>query len=107
MRSLNIKDPEVHRLAAAIAQETGKTMTYVVTEALRDRFERLPSRQGKAGVEELRAIARRAAASVRRPYLDHAEFLSDKSAYALAKASDEHLLHKGQDFSKTDIKSAG
>jgi antitoxin VapB len=78
MRSLNIKDPEAHRLAAAIAQETGETMTHVVTAALRERYERLPSRQGKAGVEELRAIANRTAAYVKRPYLDHAEFLYDK-----------------------------
>jgi antitoxin VapB len=78
MRSLNIEDPEAYRLAAAIAQETGETMTHVVTEALRERFERLPSRQGKAGVEELRAIAKRAVAYVKHPYLDHAEFLYDK-----------------------------
>ena len=31
----------------------------------------------------------------------------DCFAYALAKASDEPLLYKGQDFSKTDIKTAG
>jgi ribonuclease VapC len=31
----------------------------------------------------------------------------DCFAYALAKASDEPLLYKGQDFSKTDIRSAG
>jgi antitoxin VapB len=77
MRSLNVKDPEAHRLAAAIAQETGETMTRVVTEALRERFERLPSRQGKASVEELQAIAKRAAAYVKRPYADHSEFLYD------------------------------
>jgi antitoxin VapB len=78
MRSLNVKDPEAHRLAAAIAQQTGETMTRVVTEALRERFERLPSRQGKAGVEELRTIAKRAARFVNGPYLDHAQFLYDE-----------------------------
>jgi antitoxin VapB len=78
MPSLNIKDPEAHRLAAAIATETGETMTHVVTEALRERFERLPSRQVKAKVEELRAIADRVAALVKRPYLDHAKFLYDE-----------------------------
>jgi ribonuclease VapC len=31
----------------------------------------------------------------------------DCFAYALAKASDQPLLYKGQDFRKTDIKSAG
>lgn len=53
-------------------------MTHVVTEALRERFERLPGPCGKAGVEELRAIAKRAAAHVTGPYLDHAEFLYDE-----------------------------
>ena len=76
--SLNIKDPEAHRLAQAIAQATGETMTRVVTEALRERYERLRSSQGKASVEELRSIARRAAAQVKRPYLDHAAFLYDE-----------------------------
>ncbi len=53
-------------------------MTHVVTEALRERFERLPSRQGKASVEELRAIAKRAAALCRTSHIsDHAEFLYD------------------------------
>ncbi len=78
MCALNIKDPEAHRLAAAIAQETGETMTHVVTEALRERFERLPSRQRKAGVEELRAIAERAGAAAQGPYLDHGDFLYDE-----------------------------
>ena len=78
MRTLNIKDPEAHRLAAAIAQETGETMTRVVTEALRERFERLPSRQRKASVDELCAIAQRAAAWVKRPYQDHADLLYDE-----------------------------
>lgn len=78
MRSLNIKDPEAHRLAAAIARETGETMTHVVTEALRQRFERLPGRQEKAGVEELLTIAKRAAACAKGPYLDHSEFLYDE-----------------------------
>ena len=76
--SLNIKDPEAHRLAQAIAQETGETMTRAVTEALRERHERLQRRHGKASVEELRAIAQRAAAYAKHPYLDHAELLYDK-----------------------------
>jgi antitoxin VapB len=78
MRALHIKDPEAHRLAAAIARETGETMTHVVTEALRERFDRLPSRQGKAGVEELLAIAKRVAACVQGSHVDHAELLYDE-----------------------------
>jgi len=76
--SLNIKDPEAHRLAQAIAQETGETMTRAVTEALRERYERLQRRHNKASVEELLAIAARAAAYVKRPYADHAELLYDE-----------------------------
>jgi antitoxin VapB len=78
MCSLNVEDPEAHRLASAIAQETGETLTQVVTEALRERLERLLGRQRKAGIEELRAIAKRAAAFAERPYTDHAGYLYDQ-----------------------------
>lgn len=76
--SLNVKDPEAHRLAQAIAEETGETLTRAVTEALRERYERLQRRRGKASVQELRAIAKRAATHVKRPYLDHADLLYDE-----------------------------
>ncbi len=76
--SLNIKDPEAHRLAQAIARETGETLTRAVIEALRERYRRLQRRHAKAPVEELRAIAGRVAAQVRRPYQDHAELLYDE-----------------------------
>jgi antitoxin VapB len=79
--TLSIKDPEAHRLALAIAKETGETMTRAVTEALRERYERLQSRRGRASVEELLAIAKRASAQVKRPYLDHAEFLYDERGF--------------------------
>jgi antitoxin VapB len=77
--SLNIKDPEAHRLAQAISRATGESMTRVVTEALRERYSRIAQRKGKAGVEELLAIADRAAAHVKRPYADHAELLYDEN----------------------------
>ncbi len=76
--SLNVKDPEAHRLAQAIAQETGETMTRAVTEALRERYERLHKRDPEALAADIRAIADRAAAHIKRPYLDHAEFLYDE-----------------------------
>lgn len=77
-QSLNVKDPEAHRLALAIARQTGETMTRAVTEALRERYQRLHERQGKASVEELLEIAGRAAVHVKRPYMDHAELLYDE-----------------------------
>ena len=36
--ALNIRDPEVHRLARAVADATGETMTEAVRHALRDRL---------------------------------------------------------------------
>jgi antitoxin VapB len=76
--NLNVKDPEAHRLAHAIALATGETMTRAVTEALRERYERLQVRSSKASVEELLAIAGRVAVQVKRPYLDHADLLYDE-----------------------------
>jgi antitoxin VapB len=77
-RSLNIKDPEAHRLAQAIAEATGETLTRAVTEALRERYERLRRRDPEVLAADIRAIADRAAAHIRRPYLDHAELLYDE-----------------------------
>lgn len=77
--SLSIKDPEAHRLAQAISHATGESMTRVVTEALRERLAKIDRRKGRASVEELLAIADRAAAHVKRPYVDHADFLYDEN----------------------------
>jgi antitoxin VapB len=76
--SLNVKDPEAHRLAQAIAEATGETMTRAVTEALRERYERLQRQRDKASVQELLAIAQRVSAHVKKPYLDHAKLLYDE-----------------------------
>lgn len=77
--SLNVKDAEAHRLAQAISQATGQSMTQVVREALRERYARLEKHKGKASVAELLTIADRAAAHVKRPYADHAELLYDEN----------------------------
>ncbi|MGC4408365.1 type II toxin-antitoxin system VapB family antitoxin [Allorhizobium sp. NPDC080224] len=76
--SLNIKDPEAHRLAQAIALATGQSMSRVVTDALRERYAQLEKQNGKASVDELLMIANRAAALLKQPYADHAELLYDQ-----------------------------
>ena len=53
-------------------------MTNVVTEALRERYARLERRKGRATVEELHAIANRAAAHVKGPYVNHGDELYDE-----------------------------
>ena len=81
--SLNIKDPEVQRLAQAISLATGESMTRVVKDALRDRFARLERANGKASVEELLAIADRAAAFVKGSPVSHGDLLYDESGLPL------------------------
>jgi antitoxin VapB len=76
--SLNIKDPEAHRLAQAIARATGESMTRVVTEALREQLAKIERRKRKASADELLAIADRASLHVKRPYVDHADLLYDE-----------------------------
>jgi antitoxin VapB len=75
--SLNVKDPEAHRLAQAISRATGESMTRVVTEALRERFAKIEQRKGRASVAELLAIADRAAVHLKPLYADHADLLYD------------------------------
>lgn len=78
-RSLNVKNPEAHRLAQAIADLTGDNLTHAVTEALRAHYEHLQSRRSKASVEEILSMADRVAAHVKRPYVDHSDLLYDES----------------------------
>ena len=79
MKTLNIKDPEAHRLAAAISRLTGESMTHAVTEALKERFERIKRRHGpKVNINELRTIAKSISGEVKRPYVDHNSLLYDE-----------------------------
>ncbi len=77
--SLNIKDPEAHRLAQAVADATGQSMTRVVIQALQDRWEKIERSKGKASLDELLAIADRAAAQLKGPHRDHVEVLYDEN----------------------------
>lgn len=47
-KSLNIKHPEVHRLARELANETGESMTEAVVTSLRERLERVRAREDEA-----------------------------------------------------------
>ena len=76
--SLNVKDPEAHRLAQAIAQETGETMTRAVREALRERLERARRRGPEATAAELLKIGRRCASTLKGAPVDHGTLLYDK-----------------------------
>jgi len=77
--SLNIKDPEAHELARKIAQRTGETMTRAVTEALRERLARLDrAEKPEATADDLLAIGRRCAATLKGKPADHGSLLYDE-----------------------------
>lgn len=70
MASLNIKDPEVHALAAELAAKTGRSMTEAVRESLRKSLDGERARQ----TDQRRVVARVmeiAARASSRPVLDH------------------------------------
>jgi len=76
--TLNIKDPEAHELARALAKETGETMTRAVTEALRERLARVRRRERpEARAQELVAIGRRCAKALKGNVVDHGKLLYD------------------------------
>jgi antitoxin VapB len=81
--SLNIKDPEAHRLARAVSEATGESMTRAVVVSLQERLERVQPKKKKATVEELLAIADRFAAHAKGAPVDHGEWLYDE--YGLPK----------------------
>jgi antitoxin VapB len=60
--ALNIRDPEVHRLARAVADATGETMTEAVRNALVERLKRVgevPEAERQRRLAALRELQRR------------------------------------------------
>jgi antitoxin VapB len=75
--TLNIKDPEAHKLARKLAEQTGETMTRAVTEALRERLARVSHAKSRSAADELLAIGRRCAATLKGKPVDHGALLYD------------------------------
>jgi antitoxin VapB len=76
--SLNVKDPEAHRLAQEIARQTGETLTQTVVDALREKLARLRGNAPERLAADLQAIRRRAAPHVQPSAEDPAAFLYDE-----------------------------
>ena len=78
--AMNIKSAEAHRLARELAALTGESLSGAVTEALRERLERLRRQRGADVAEQLRAIGRDAAPRFKEPWrsVDHGELLYDQ-----------------------------
>ena len=78
--SLNIKNKETHRLAQELAAATGESMTEAVTEAVRERLDRVRRRHGTTLAERLLAIGKDCAPRLKEPYrsADHRDLLYDE-----------------------------
>ena len=78
--SLNIKNEETHRMARELSRATGESMTVAVSEAIRERLDRVRSHSRKGMAERLLEIGRDCAAHLKEPYksIDHGELLYDE-----------------------------
>lgn len=79
--SLNIKNEETYRLVRELADLTGESMTGAVTEAVRERLERLRLSSNRVGMaERIHAIAVDMHARLPEGFFDvpHGELLYDE-----------------------------
>jgi antitoxin VapB len=78
--SLNIKDEKTHRMARELARATGESMTAAVSEAIRERLERVRGSSRKSMAERLMELGRDCAARLKEPYksMDVDELLYDE-----------------------------
>ena len=74
--TLNIKNPEAHRLAQELAALTGESMAAAVTESVRERLTRI-RQQREPLATRLLAIGKDCAAHLKEPArsIDHADLL--------------------------------
>jgi len=77
---LNIKNEKAHRLARELARLTGESMTTAVSEAIRERLERVRGSSKKGMAERILEIGRDCAAHLKEPYksMDIDELLYDE-----------------------------
>jgi antitoxin VapB len=77
---LNIKNEETHRLVQELAALTGESMTAAVTQAVRERLDRIRREQGMSLADRLLAIGMDCAARLKEPFrsADHADLLYDE-----------------------------
>jgi len=78
--AMNIKNEQAQRLAKELADLTGESMTGAITEALRERLDRVRAERGAGLVDRLLWIGKDCAAHLREPFrsVDHGELLYDE-----------------------------
>ena len=78
--SLNIKNEDAHRLAQQLAALTGESMAAAVTQAVRERLDRVRRERGAGLTDRLLAIGKDCAARLKEPFrsADHGDLLYDE-----------------------------
>jgi antitoxin VapB len=78
--AMNIKNDEAQKLAHELSKLTGESLTAAVTEAVRERLERVQSAQGAGLAERLLRIGKDCAAHLKEPFrsADHGDILYDE-----------------------------
>ena len=78
--SMNIKNKEAHQLTEELAKLTGESLTAAVTEAVRERLDRVRQAQGISLGDQLLAIGKDCAAHLKKPFrtIDHGKMLYDE-----------------------------
>lgn len=77
---LNIKNDKTYRLVEELAKLTGETLTGAVTQAVRERLERLHRQRDRRLADRLLRIGKDCAARLREPFrsTDHGDLLYDE-----------------------------
>lgn len=78
--TLNIKNEETHRLVQELANLTGESQTAAVTQAVRERLDRVRRERGVSLAQRLLAIGKDCAAHLKEPFrsVDHGDLLYDE-----------------------------
>ena len=78
--ALNIKNAEAQRLTQELAALTGESLTTAVTEAVRERLDRLRGKRRGGLAQRLLVIGRDCAPRLKEPWrsADHADLLYDE-----------------------------
>lgn len=76
---LNIKNPNTYKLVEELAGLTGENMTEAVTEAVRERLDRLRRQRGAGLADRLLQIGKDCAPRLKEPFrsIDHGDLLYD------------------------------
>jgi antitoxin VapB len=78
--AMNIKNDEAQKLAHKLSELTGESLTSAVTEAVRERLERVQNAQGAGLADRLLRIGKDCAAHLKEPFrsAEHGDILYDE-----------------------------